>query len=289
MATYVNNLRLKEITPGDESGTWGTSLNLMLELIGEAMGYGTEAVFTSDANATATVADGLTDSARSMYFKVTSSTSLTATRTLTMAPSTVSRVMFIENATSGSQSITVSQGSGTTVTIPSGGTKMVYLDGGGATANVVDGLAAINMASLTLASGVTVTAILDEDDMASDSDTALVTQQSAKAYTDSVGTTVSVTSSSAIQTFALDDGNTMQVLTGSTDRAWTVPPNSSVAFPTGTIIMMAASDTAEIQVTEGSGVTINSASGNANVAAGGIGVLVKIDTDEWMLGGDIVG
>ena len=25
MATYVNNLRLKEITTGDESGTWGTS------------------------------------------------------------------------------------------------------------------------------------------------------------------------------------------------------------------------------------------------------------------------
>ena len=42
MATYVNNLRLKEIGTGDESGTWGTSTNTNLELIGEALGFGTE-------------------------------------------------------------------------------------------------------------------------------------------------------------------------------------------------------------------------------------------------------
>ena len=33
MATYVNDLRLKEIATGDESGTWGTSTNTNLELI----------------------------------------------------------------------------------------------------------------------------------------------------------------------------------------------------------------------------------------------------------------
>ena len=37
MATYVNDLRLKEIATGDESGTWGTSTNTNLELIGEAL------------------------------------------------------------------------------------------------------------------------------------------------------------------------------------------------------------------------------------------------------------
>ena len=57
MATYVNDLRLKEIATGDESGTWGTSTNTNLELIGEALSYGTEAVFDSDANKTATIAD----------------------------------------------------------------------------------------------------------------------------------------------------------------------------------------------------------------------------------------
>ena len=46
----------------------------------------------------------------------------------------------------------------------------------------IDGTA--NIDSLTLTSGSTVTTILDEDNMASDSATALVTQQSIKAYVD---------------------------------------------------------------------------------------------------------
>ncbi len=138
MATYVNNLRLKEITTGDEDGTWGTSTNTNLELIGEALGYNTQAAFGSDADATTTVADGATDPARAFYFKVTSGATLTATRTLTIGPNTVSRVMYIENATTGSQSINISQGSGANVTIGSGVTKVVYLDGAGAGAAVVD-------------------------------------------------------------------------------------------------------------------------------------------------------
>ncbi len=143
MATYVNNLRLKEITTGDEDGTWGTSTNTNLELIGEALGYNTQDGFATDADATTTVADGATDPARALYFKVTSSATLTATRTLTIGPNTVSRVMWIENATTGGQSINISQGSGANVTIASGKTKVVYLDGAGATAAVVDALALI--------------------------------------------------------------------------------------------------------------------------------------------------
>jgi hypothetical protein len=151
MATYVNDLRLKEIATGDEAGTWGTSTNTNLELIGEALGYGTQNCFASDADATTTVADGATDPARAMYFKVTSSATLTATRTLTIAPNTISRVMLIENATTGSQSITISQGSGSTVTIASGAVKMVYLDGAGAGGAVVEALADLELPTVTVA------------------------------------------------------------------------------------------------------------------------------------------
>lgn len=146
MATYVNNLRLKEIATGDESGTWGTSTNTNLELIADSLGYGSQDGFATDANSTTTVADGTTDPARAFYFKVTSSATLTATRELTIAPNTISRVMIIENATTGSQSIEISQGSGANVTIPTGEARAVYLDGAGATAAVVD-------TGLTLADG----------------------------------------------------------------------------------------------------------------------------------------
>jgi|9_EtaG_2_1085328.scaffolds.fasta_scaffold11671_3 hypothetical protein len=141
MASFDNNLRLEEITTGAASGTWGTKTNTNLSLIAKALGYATEASFGSDADATTTVANATDDPARAMYFKVTSGASLTATRTLTILPFTISRVMFIENATSGSQSITIKQGSGATVTIATGKTKIVYLDGAGSGAAVVDALA----------------------------------------------------------------------------------------------------------------------------------------------------
>ena len=247
MATYVNDLRLKEISTGDESGTWGTSTNTSLELIGEALGYATQQVFGSDADATTTIADGASDPARAMYFKITSAGSLTATRTCTIAPNTVSRVMFIENATTGSQSIAISQGSGANVTIATGKTAVVYLDGAGSGAAVVDAMAGVDpgvtdtlaevltagnttttdqkiqfrdaaiyinssadgqldivadteiqIAATTIdingtlafdslkgTGATTVTNILDEDNMASDSATAIATQQSIKAYVDS--------------------------------------------------------------------------------------------------------
>jgi len=144
MATYVNNLRLTELATGEGSGTWGTTTNTSLELIGEALGYNTQDCFSSDADATTTIADGATDPARAFYFKVTSSATLTATRTLTIAPNTISRVMFIENATTGSQSIAISQGSGANVTIATGKTAVVYLDGAGSGAAVVDAMANVD-------------------------------------------------------------------------------------------------------------------------------------------------
>jgi hypothetical protein len=144
MATYLNDLRLTELATGEGSGTWGTTTNLSLELIGEALGFATQQVFGSDADATTTIADGASDPARAMYFKITSAGSLTATRTCTIAPNTISRVMFIENATTGSQSIQISQGSGASVTILAGKTAVVYLDGAGSGAAVVDAMAGVD-------------------------------------------------------------------------------------------------------------------------------------------------
>ena len=60
MATYVNDLRLKEIATGDEAGTWGTSTNTNLELIAEAFSFGTEAITTNADTHTTTIADGST-------------------------------------------------------------------------------------------------------------------------------------------------------------------------------------------------------------------------------------
>ena len=137
-STYVNNLRLNEMATGDQSGTWGTVTNTNLELIGEALGYGTEAITTNADTHLSTVADGATDEARAMYVKYTGT--LDSSCTVTIAPNTMKRVQIIENATSGSQSIIVKQGSGATVTVPNGTTKICVLDGAGSGAAVIDAL-----------------------------------------------------------------------------------------------------------------------------------------------------
>jgi len=139
MATYVNDLRLKEIATGDESGTWGTSTNTNLSLISEAFSFGTEAITTNADTHTTTIADGSTDPGRSLYLKYTGT--LDSACTITIGPNTVSKLWFIENGTSGSQNIIISQGSGANVTVPAGEVKAIYSDGAGSGAAMVDAFA----------------------------------------------------------------------------------------------------------------------------------------------------
>ena len=148
-STYVNDLRLNEMATGDQSGSWGTVTNLNLELIGEAFSYGTEAITTNADTHTTTIADGAADAGRSMFLKYTGT--LDSACTITIGPNTVSKVWFIENSTSGSQNIIISQGSGANVTIAAGQTKAVYSDGAGTGAAFVDAFAALDVGSLAIA------------------------------------------------------------------------------------------------------------------------------------------
>jgi hypothetical protein len=154
-STYVNDLRLNEMATGDGSGTWGTTTNTNLELIAEAFSYGTEAITTNADTHTTTIADGATDPGRSMYLKYTGT--LDSACTITIGPNTVSKVWIIENGTSGSQDIIISQGSGANITIPAGDTKVVYSDGAGAGAAFVDAFASLSVVDLKVQDDLTVT------------------------------------------------------------------------------------------------------------------------------------
>jgi len=167
-STYVNDLRLNELGTGDGSGTWGTTTNTNLELIGEALGFGTEAISSNADTHESRIADGSTDPARSMYIKYTGA--LDSDCTITIAPNTMSRVHIIENATtdsgsSGPYNIIISQGSGANVTIPNGNTAMVYLDGAGSGAAVVNALTKLNATHGQIAVSVDA----DADDLTGDS------------------------------------------------------------------------------------------------------------------------
>jgi hypothetical protein len=147
VSTYVNDLRLNEMATGDQSGSWGTVTNTNLELIGEAFSYGTEAITTNADTHTTTISDGATAPGRSMFLKYTGT--LDSACTITIGPNTVNKMWFIENATTGSQNIIISQGSGANITIAAGQTKAVYSDGAGAGAAFVDAFAALNVAGVS--------------------------------------------------------------------------------------------------------------------------------------------
>jgi len=157
-STYVNDLRLNELATGDASGSWGTITNTNLELIAEAFSFGTEAIPTNVTNSThtTTIADGATDPGRSMFLTYTGSQN--ANVTVTLAPNTVSKMWFIENATTGSSvNLIIKQGSGATVTIPHGQTKAIYSDGAGSGAKIVDAFASLSVVDLKVQDDLTVT------------------------------------------------------------------------------------------------------------------------------------
>ena len=157
MGTYVNNLRLLEIATGGEDGTWGTKTNTNLELIADAFGSGTEAITTNADTHTTTIADGAADEGRALFLKYTGT--LDSACTITIAPNTVNKLWFIENATSGSQNIIISQGSGANITIGNGKVAAVYTDGAGSGAAVLDVFADLEISStLTVAGNVTMSA-----------------------------------------------------------------------------------------------------------------------------------
>ncbi len=159
-SAYTNDLRLEEIATGEQSGTWGNTTNTNLELIAEAFSFGTEAIPTNNNTHTSTIADGGTDEARSMYLKYTGA--LDSDCTITIGPNTISKLWFIENATtdsgsSGPYNIVIKQGTGATVTIPNGDTKVIYSDGAGSGGAMVDAFASISTVDLKVQDDLTVT------------------------------------------------------------------------------------------------------------------------------------
>jgi hypothetical protein len=89
-------------------------------------------------------------------------------------------------------------------------------------------------------------------------------------------------------TLVLTDVAKIVTLDNSSAITLTVPPESSVAWPTGTTIVLVALGTGTVTVTAGAGVTINSASSAVDIGARyGVVTLLKTGTDTWLLFGNL--
>jgi hypothetical protein len=128
MASTYNDLGIELMATGENAGTWGTKTNTNLDIIQQAVaGYVAQAV--TDGGTTAlTITDGSTSTsvARNIVIKLTGS--LTGTSTVTV-PDSVEKLYIVQNATTGSQTVTFKTASGTGVNFTSTGYKFLYSDG----------------------------------------------------------------------------------------------------------------------------------------------------------------
>jgi len=157
-SVYSNDLRLEEVGNGEQSGTWGNTTNTNLELIAEAFSLGTEVINTNANSHTTSIADGQTSQGRSIYLKYTGA--LDSNCTITLGPSSISKMWFIQNSTtdsgsSGPYSIIINQGSttgsGSKITIPNGQVKCIHTDGIGDNSSVTDAFTGLSVPSLFIA------------------------------------------------------------------------------------------------------------------------------------------
>ena len=89
-------------------------------------------------------------------------------------------------------------------------------------------------------------------------------------------------------TLALTDDGKVVEMNNASANTLTVPPNSSVAFPAGTQILVLQTGAGQTTLAAGSGVTINSKDGNLKLSAQwSAATLIKRATDAWVAIGDL--
>ena len=145
MATYTTNSGIKKIATGDESGTWGTSTNTNFDII-DRVAAGVGDITLSGTTHTLTTSDGSASDGQYHVLVLSSSPSGT---TPTVAPNDAKRMYFVKN--NSGQSAIFSQGSGANVTVANGASAIIYCDGAGSGAAVVDIGAALPLSGALLA------------------------------------------------------------------------------------------------------------------------------------------
>lgn len=127
-STYSANLKIELIGTGDQTGDWGVTTNENFTNVFEdaIVGRGNPN-FLADANLTLTYTDTVAaQTARNLYLNVTSSVSLSTTRSLIVP--TINKTYVVENNTTGGQSILVTTAAGTGITVGVGEKVPLYVD-----------------------------------------------------------------------------------------------------------------------------------------------------------------
>lgn len=154
-STYTQNLGVEKPGTGEQTGTWGDTANRNFDVFDRAIN-GVVTLSLSGTSSTLTTTDGALSDGQYKILALAGTPS--GAHTITISPSDAQKLYFVLN-TSG-QSVIFTQGSGGNVTIANGDTKIIYSDGAGAGAAVVDVTAQLAMSSPNITGG-SITGITD--------------------------------------------------------------------------------------------------------------------------------
>ena len=156
-STFTINFGLEEIGDGEQSGTWGNTTNFNFDILDRIAAY--KAISLSGTTHTLTVREvspgsGTENLQDGMHRVIKFTGALGGNNTVTIAPNTAATYFIFENATtdsgsSGPYSVIISQGSGDNVTIENGKNAIVYCDGTGSGAAVINALGDLQVDTLT--------------------------------------------------------------------------------------------------------------------------------------------
>lgn len=131
-STYTGS-GIELIADGEQSGSWGQTTNTNLQII-DRMVSQAGSISLSGTTHTLTVSDGTLSDGQ--YGVLVFGGSPSGTNTVTISPNDAKRTFIVKN--SSGQSVVLTQGSGGNVTVLNGDSAIVYCDGAGAGAEVVD-------------------------------------------------------------------------------------------------------------------------------------------------------
>ena len=148
-STYTSANGIELIATGEQSGAWGDTTNVNLQIIDRIL-TGIGAITLSGTTHTLTTTDGTFSDG--MYKVLVLGGSPSGTNTITIAPNDAQKTYMVYN--NSGQSAIFSQGSGANVTVANGDTKLIYTDGVGSGAAVFDFTANLAMSSVNITGGV---------------------------------------------------------------------------------------------------------------------------------------
>lgn len=153
-STYTQNTGIEKPAQGEQSGSWGTTVNTNMDIIDRAIN-GVTSISLTGTTSTLTTNDGSTSDGQNKLLVL--SGTLAATHTITVDPADAQKVYYVHNTSN--QTVTFTQGTGAaTADVNAGTFSIIYADG----SDEVHNLSNSAVASSLKIGGTSVTADADE-------------------------------------------------------------------------------------------------------------------------------